>query len=83
MLKTCFVCSNTVERADCHKNRYGKYICRKCQSAGVTPTLRQRVRNLIAKMRTMERKLWLMLIRVLLVAFALWIFFRILASVDS
>lgn len=29
------VCGLTVARRDCHKNRYGKYICKNCQAAGV------------------------------------------------
>lgn len=34
MLKVCSGCRATVERKDCHKNRYSEYICRKCQAAG-------------------------------------------------
>ena len=40
--KICAVCGVTVARKDCHKNRYGKYICRNCQAVGVRPGWRQR-----------------------------------------
>lgn len=34
MLRVCSACSATIERKDCHKNRYSEYICRKCHAAG-------------------------------------------------
>jgi hypothetical protein len=34
MFRVCSSCSATIERKDCHKNRYSEYICRKCQAAG-------------------------------------------------
>lgn len=35
MFKVCSACGTTVDRQDCHKNRYAEYICWRCQSAGV------------------------------------------------
>ena len=35
VLRVCSSCAATVERKDCHKNRYSQYICRRCQEAGV------------------------------------------------
>ncbi len=43
---TCSTCSTTGEREDCHRNRYGEYICRKCRVAGITFTWHQRLRHL-------------------------------------
>lgn len=34
MLRVCSSCAETVERKDCHKNRYSQYICRRCQISG-------------------------------------------------
>ncbi len=39
-LRACAACGAMVSRQDCHRNRYGEYICRTCQSAGVKHTLR-------------------------------------------
>lgn len=33
-LRCCAYCRDTVARCNCHKNRYGEYICRKCSDAG-------------------------------------------------
>ncbi len=33
--KVCSACGATVARRDCHKNRFGEYICRVCQAAGI------------------------------------------------
>src|SRR5659263_519003 len=35
MMRVCSACSATIERKDCHKNRYLEYICRKCRAEGV------------------------------------------------
>jgi hypothetical protein len=35
MYRKCFSCGASVLRQDCHKNRYGEYICRTCQSSGI------------------------------------------------
>ena len=59
-----------MERSLCHKNRYGEYICRKCQHDGVEFTWRQRFRY---------SKKWLIPAFVLSLAIAglvLWTFYR-------
>ena len=43
MLKKCSVCGTAVRRRDCHKNRYGEYICRPCQANGVRFTPRRQL----------------------------------------
>jgi len=35
VLKDCAGCGTSVPRQDCHRNRYGEYICRTCQAAGI------------------------------------------------
>lgn len=35
MFRVCSACSATIERKDCHKNRYSEYICRKCHATGI------------------------------------------------
>jgi len=35
VLKKCSACGEVVRRRDCHKNRYGEYICRQCQAKGI------------------------------------------------
>lgn len=40
----CSACRNTVSRVDCHKNRFGEYICQQCQEEGVKATSRQKGR---------------------------------------
>lgn len=44
MLRKCCGCGSTVSRKDCHKNRYGQYICRTCQAAGLKFTRGARLR---------------------------------------
>ena len=41
-VRVCSACAATVERKNCHKNRYSQYICRQCQEAGVKYTQRKR-----------------------------------------
>lgn len=50
MLRVCSVCGAVVERKDCHKNRFGEYICHKCQLAGKTLKWHQRLRLLMTGM---------------------------------
>lgn len=35
MSRVCSACGTSVAREECHKNRYGEYICRECQSVGI------------------------------------------------
>ena len=34
-LRVCSSCDATVDRKNCHRNRYSQYICQRCQEAGV------------------------------------------------
>ena len=45
MFRVCSACGTTVDRKDCHKNRYAEYICWRCQSAGVKFVRRRRLGN--------------------------------------
>ncbi len=68
MSRICSACGATVARYDCHKNRYGEYICRKCQRAGIKFTWR--LRNL---------KKWAVpafLLSLSVAALAMWAFYR-------
>ena len=40
--KVCSSCRLVVARTDCHRNRYGEYICRACQASGVRFTRRRK-----------------------------------------
>lgn len=39
-MKTCSGCKREVLRQDCHRNRFGEYICRDCQNSGLKFTWR-------------------------------------------
>jgi hypothetical protein len=54
--KTCSACGKKVARQDCHKNRFGEYICRTCQQAGITATKQSRSRAWLK--RAMRRSFW-------------------------
>jgi hypothetical protein len=45
MTRICANCGARVARVDCHKNRYGEYLCRVCQKAGVRCTAKGKVRG--------------------------------------
>jgi hypothetical protein len=46
MTRVCAECGAVVARRDCHKNRYGEYLCRACLKAGIRSTARGRARSL-------------------------------------
>lgn len=46
--RVCSACGTRIERRECHKNRYGEYICRHCQAAGIKFVRRTRPTNLIS-----------------------------------
>ena len=43
-MMVCSACGSTVSRADCHKNRFGEYICSECQDTGLKATSKQKGR---------------------------------------
>lgn len=45
--RVCSACGTTVDRKDCHKNRYSEYICRRCQSDGIKFAKRGRRHRLL------------------------------------
>ena len=44
-MRVCTGCGTKVARQDCHRNRYGEYICRPCQAAGFKFGWRQGLRH--------------------------------------
>ncbi len=51
MFKVCSACSVTIERKDCHKNRYSEYICRKCHATGIKFTSEGQRRYIMRRAR--------------------------------
>jgi hypothetical protein len=80
MSKVCATCGTHVEREDCHKNRFGEYICRNCQEAGIKFTWKQRLRQLTKT--TVRRIVWSLTFTAIAVVFV-WMFFNFLARMDS
>lgn len=80
ILKKCGSCGASVERKDCHKNRFAEYICRQCQAAGIKASWRQRLQGLT---QTMLRKVWLGMAGLSLSVLLLWMFFSFLASMAA
>jgi hypothetical protein len=80
MYKVCSTCGTNVERKDCHRNRFGEYICRSCQAAGVKFSWRRRLHRLTQK--TLRKILW-GLTGVSIVVVFVWMFFNFLARMDS
>ena len=73
------VCGLTVARRDCHKNRYGKYICKNCQAAGVKPSLSERM---LRGARRAVRGFWLGLAGVMAAGVLAWISYALFVHVD-
>jgi len=69
----CSSCNALVEREDCHKNRYGEYICKKCQGAGVRFTRAHRLLYLQAWWE--PRRLFWLTVTVVAVLVLLWFYF--------
>lgn len=76
ILKKCGSCGASVERKDCHKNRFAEYICRKCQAAGIKVSWRQRLQALL-------RKVLLGVAGLRLSILLLWMFFGFLARMAA
>lgn len=77
--KICSVCGSTVARRDCHKDRYGKYICKNCQAAGVKHSLRER---LLRKSRRALRGFWLGLAGLMAAGVLAWIAYALFVHID-
>ena len=54
--KTCSACGASVARQDCHKNRFGEYICHDCQALGIGSTRRSRIWAWVS--RVLRRSVW-------------------------
>ena len=77
MFKVCAACGATVDRKDCHKNRYAEYICRNCSSAGIKFTWRRR---LWCRARLKLRKLLRLLPVAGLVLLLVWVSYEVLLA---
>ncbi len=80
MQKICFKCGVAVARPDCHKNRYGEYVCRSCQAAGVKASWWQALRQVSKKM---VRRIVLWLTGAALLVLFVYLFFGFLARMDN
>jgi hypothetical protein len=80
MMKVCATCGATVERTQCHKNRFGEYICRACQGAGIRSSWFRRWRHVTKK--TVRRAVY-GVGGVGLLVLLVWMFFNFLARMDS
>ena len=56
--RPCVACGTLVTRKDCHRNRYGEYICRSCQAAGIKHSVK-------GPLRKQAKKVWPKLINAL------------------
>ena len=75
--RVCSACGATVKRHLCHRNRYGEYICQKCQRDGVEFTWRNRLRH---------SKNWLifgLVVGLTLLGLAVWMFYRNSGLIDA
>ena len=77
--KVCSACSLAVPRKDCHKNRYGQYICKTCQAAGVKFTRAGRLRH---GSRHALMWAWLGVGGVVMVVFLVWAVYSFLTDAD-
>ena len=50
MLLICAVCKAPMLRKDCHRNRYGEFICRTCQATGIRFTWPRRLQYAMRKL---------------------------------
>jgi hypothetical protein len=80
MQKVCFKCGETVERRDCHKNRFGEYICRSCQAGGVKASWYRPLSKIV---KMMFRQILLWLAGAAVIALFVWMFIGFLAGMDS
>lgn len=74
MPRTCSGCGATVSRRDCHKNRYGEYLCRSCQASGMKFTRTKQLRHWAG--HTPAILMW-SLVGAALVALAVWALYAI------
>jgi hypothetical protein len=77
--KVCSSCGLIVARSDCHKNRYGEYICRACQASGVRFTRRAKFGFLGGRLFTGA---WLLLIVLALLSLVSFTVYLLIAHVD-
>ncbi len=50
MLLICSACKAPVLRQNCHRNRYGEFICRACQASGIRFSWLRRLQHAVGKL---------------------------------
>lgn len=80
MFRKCSGCGLTVARGDCHRNRYGEYLCRNCQAAGMKFTGAVRLRRW--RRRTPSVILW-SLTGVVALALAIWLLYGFMFGLEA
>ena len=80
MLRQCSGCGVTVARRDCHKNRYGEYLCRTCQAAGMRFSRTAPLRRWLGQ--TPAIVLW-SLAGTALIALAIWALYAAMLGLES
>lgn len=80
MLRKCSGCGATVPRRHCHKNRYGEYVCRSCQAAGIKFTKAARWRSWIGQ--TPAIVMWSLTVTALL-ALLIWVLYVVTLGLES
>jgi hypothetical protein len=73
--RVCNGCKLRVLRTECHRNRYGEYICRACQSGGVRFTWRRRLYH---HWRMLTIGFWILLALTALALLTAWAFHMML-----
>lgn len=77
--KSCAGCSQLVVRTDCHRNRYGEYICTGCQARGIRFTWPNR---LLSHLRRISLVLFIVAITSAVAMLVLWLFYSLFFKLD-
>jgi len=80
MQKVCFRCGASVARTECHKNRFGEYVCRTCQAAGIKASWSRRLSQMS---KTLFRQILLGLAGIGLATLFVWMFYGFLERMTN
>jgi len=79
-LNVCSACKASVKREDCHKNRYGEYICKICIADGVRFS---RLRQLDYLFNKKRRTLWRIAAYAVILATTTFLLVKVLDNITS
>ena len=83
-LKHCVLCDARVDRAHCHKNRHGKYVCHTCRrKAGKRRAWRRSTENAVRWIVKFGEKLALWVAYACFIAVCLWLFFNVMGRLAA